>query len=172
MLSLKDSKKGPWRLVTWQHSIYMCFRNTASVVLHHITQISHVIWRQQLEEPKSCKVFTVLLHGAVSPGSRAHKKDFHLEPSCFLSWWSCIWKEPPLFCFALWRPSDLFNKPAEYWLTVNGHIGLEVFFFTHCRYFTLHRWESWLLVSSEHVMVRAKVFILIVVMETCRFFDK
>lgn len=32
-----------------------------------------------------------------------------------------------MFCFPLWRHFDLFNKRGEYWLTVNGHIGLEVF---------------------------------------------
>lgn len=52
-------------------------------------------------------------------------------------------RSPSVFCFPLWRPSDLFNKLVEYWLTVNGHIGTGVFFFypppfflTHCCYFT------------------------------------
>lgn len=34
-----------------------------------------------------------------------------------------------VFCFPLRRPSDLFNKLEEYWLTINGYTGLEIFSF-------------------------------------------
>lgn len=34
-----------------------------------------------------------------------------------------------VFCFPLRRPSDLFNKLEEYWLTIKGCTGLEVFSF-------------------------------------------
>lgn len=34
-----------------------------------------------------------------------------------------------MFCFPLRRPSHLFNKLEEYWLTINGYTGLEVFSF-------------------------------------------
>ena len=59
-----------------------------------------------------------------------------------------------MFCFPLWRPSDLFNKPVEHWLTVHGHTGLEVFFFYPLLHVTslCQGWESWLPLCHQKML--------------------
>lgn len=75
--------------------------------------------------------------------------------------------EPSVFCFALWRPPDLFKKLVEYWLTVKGNIGwdvfLSVFFYP---LLLLYCWESRSRLSSkDDVMIWARDCIMIVFMQ-------
>lgn len=84
--------------------------------------------------------------------------DFRRSLQCF----AFLSGDPLIYLTNLWNT----------WLTVHGHIGLEVFFFLPTAVTSLcYRWESWSPLSSEDVMIRARDFILLVAKETCRIFD-
>lgn len=109
---------------------------------------------------------------ATKESCRAHREQ---DLSCLLSW-SWVEKEPSVFCFALWRPCDLFKKLVEYWLTVKGHIEREVFFsfFFFLNSLWLLCWESRSPLSSEdRGTIRARDFVMIVprkhfLIQTCK----
>lgn len=93
---------------------------------------SHMSFKSCEYELRKRQKFT-FLHSKTPKGlwSRAHtwKETFTRTPAVCFCGETKFRRSLPVFCFPLRRPSDLFNKLEEYWLTINGYIGLEVFSF-------------------------------------------
>lgn len=133
------------------------------LMFHHITQISHVIW---IWKTKCCTILQRISQRDIRVQS-AYLQRLSLGPELFcFPGEAAFRRRTSMFCFPLWRPSDLFNKLVEYWLTVNGHIGLEAFFFYPL--LLLH----FATLSSVDVMIRASGFCFDSDEETCRIFCK
>lgn len=93
---------------------------------------SHTSFKSYEYELRERQKFT-FLHSkppeALGSGAHALKETFtRTQAVCFCGE-TKFRRSLSVFCFPLRRPSDLFNKPEEYWQTINGSTGLEVFSF-------------------------------------------
>lgn len=93
---------------------------------------SHTSSKSYEYELRERQTFT-FLHSkppeALGSGAHALKETFtRTQAVCFCGE-TKFRRSLSVFCFPLRRPSDLFNKPEEYWQTINGYTGLEVFSF-------------------------------------------
>lgn len=130
------------------HNILSCFKiNLASkgnshfrlfCFWHIVTETWnpwYFVWQHRVFAGNKLKYCTCLQHVSVKDTSVPQSPE--LVPRGTFTWTRAVCfpaeaefrRSLQCFAFLSGDPSDLFNKLAEYWHTVNGHTGLEVLFF-------------------------------------------